>query len=301
MAKKTLKAEYGSDKTPLIIGSIEIPCYVLTDGTRVLSRNGMQKAIGYEGTSGDWLVKFVGGKNISTHIKPEIIAGLSEVIKFKRNNAGGSQSMTYGYEATKLIDFCDALIDLKKSGVLKDNQIIYADQAEIIIRSVAKVGIIALVDEVTGYQYDRERDALQTILKAYISDELLSWQKTFPDTYYREIFRLNGWGYTVSDIKRRPGIVGKWTNRIIYDQLPKGILEELKKNTPKSAAGNYTARFFQSLTSDTGHPHLSAQLNQVIAVMRISDNWKQFITHFNKMVDRKNGQLELGLDDLAPE
>lgn len=40
--------------------------------------------------------------------------------------------------------------------------------ANIIIRSVAKVGIVALVDEVTGYQYEREKDELQKILKAYI-------------------------------------------------------------------------------------------------------------------------------------
>ena len=71
----------------------------------------------------------------------------------------------------------------------------------------------------------------------------------------------------------------------------------MKRKTPKSSAGHYTARFFQSLTIDTGHPHLSAQLNQVIAVMRISDNWKHFIQHFNKLISRKHGQLELRFED----
>lgn len=54
----------------------------------------------------------------------------------------------------------------------------------------------------------------------------------------------------------------------------------------------------QSLTPDTKHPHLSAQLNQVIAIMRISDNLQQFIYHLNKMIDRKNGILELKFEDL---
>ncbi|MBC8109528.1 MAG: hypothetical protein H7Y04_00550, partial [Verrucomicrobia bacterium] len=71
-------------------------------------------------------------------------------------------------------------------------------------------------------------------------------------------------------IQKRPGVIGKWTNKIIYKQLPKGILEELKKKTPKSSSDNYTSRFFQSLTLDTGHPHLLVQLNQVIAIMRIT-------------------------------
>ncbi len=295
---KVLRAEYGSDKTPLKLGNIEIPCYVLNDGTRVLSRNGMQKAIGYEGTSGDWLTRFVKSKNIVKHIDQNIVAGLFEVIEFERFGAGGSVTNTYGYEATKLIDLCDTLITLNKAGLLTEKQVIYAEQAEIIIRSVAKVGIIALVDEATGYQYDRERDELQKILKAYISEELLKWQRIFPDTYYQEIFRLNGWNYTVDDIKKRPGVIGKWTNNIIYKQLPNGVLKELKTKTPKSQAGNYTAKFHQSLTLDTGHPHLNSQLNQVIALMRISDSWKEFLHHFNKMVNRKNGQLELKFEDL---
>jgi hypothetical protein len=85
-----------------------------------------------------------------------------------RVDAGGSQPITYGYEATKLIDLCDALLDLNKAGVLKDSQKIYAEQGEIIIRSVAKVGIIALVDEVTGYQEKREKDELQKFLTKFI-------------------------------------------------------------------------------------------------------------------------------------
>ena len=114
------------------------------------------------------------------------------------------------------------------------------------------IGITALVDEATGYQYEREKDELQKILKAYISEELLQWQKTFPEKYYQEIFRLNGWDFTLSSIKKRPGVVGIWTNKLIYEQLPKGVLKELKEKTPVSEAGNKTARYFQSPTPDYG-------------------------------------------------
>ncbi|MGZ7317544.1 P63C domain-containing protein, partial [Streptococcus pyogenes] len=110
--------------------------------------------------------------------------------------------------------------------------------------SLAKVGVTALVDEATGYQYERERFELQKIFKAYISEELLKWQKMFPDDFYMEIFRLNGWSYDVQSIKRRPGVVGKWTNELIYKRLPDGVLEELKRRTPKTKKGQYKARFF---------------------------------------------------------
>lgn len=41
------------------------------------------------------------------------------------------------------------------------------------MRVFARVGITALVDEATGYQYDREKNELQKILKAYIAEDLL--------------------------------------------------------------------------------------------------------------------------------
>jgi hypothetical protein len=279
---KILKAVYGSDKTPLKLGDVEIPAYVLEDGTRVLSGRAMQKAIGYEGSSGDWLKNFIGSKNITTNISPEILAGILEPIKFKRLDSGGSQPATYGYEATKLIDLCDALITLNKAGVLRDNQKIFAEQAEMIIRSVAKVGIIALIDEATGYQYEREKDELQKILSAYIAKELLPWQKRFPDEFYTEIFRLNGWDYTVTGIKNRPGIIGTWTKKLIYNLLPKGVLEALEKKVPVSPAGNKTRRLHEGLTLDIGEPHLEKQLISVITLMNISDTWKEFLNHFGK-------------------
>lgn len=299
--KEILTATHGSDKTPLRLGSVEIPCYVLSNGQRVLSRNGIQKALGYEGTSGDWLIGFVNNKKIKDHFSAGVFEALSNPIEFERPGAGGSQSKTYGHDATVLIDLCDTIIEAKNAGDLTGKQLIYASFAEIIMRSVAKVGIVALVDEATGYQYEREKDALQIVLKAYINDELLKWQKNFPDTFYFEIFRLKSWDYTVNGIARRPSVIGRWTNELIYNQLPKGVLEELKVKTPKSASGNYTKRFFQSLTPDIGHPALTAQIYKVIGIMNISDNWEQFKSNFNRMVDRNNGQTELNFDVIEKE
>ncbi|PWK79299.1 P63C domain-containing protein [Mucilaginibacter oryzae] len=290
---KILKAAYGSDKTPLKLGAVEIPCYVLEDGTRVLSGRAMQKALGYEGSSGDWLKNFIANKNINNNIPPEILAGILKPIKFKRVDAGGSQPTTYGYDATALIDLCDALITLNKAGILRDNQKIFAEQAEVIIRSVAKVGIIALIDEATGYQHNREKDELQKILSAYIAAELLPWQKRFPDEFYQEIFRLNGWDYTVNGIQNRPGVIGTWTKKLIYNLLPKGVLEELERKTPISQAGNRTARFHQSLTLDIGEPHLEKQLISVITLMNISSNWDEFLRLFGKKFQKDLMQLSV--------
>ena len=80
--------------------------------------------------------------------------------------------MTYGYDATLLIDICSAIIDANRAGVYpNDNLVTHAD---IIIRAVAKTGIIALVDEATGYDKAKERakNELQNYLKVFLSKEV---------------------------------------------------------------------------------------------------------------------------------
>lgn len=301
MSKKILKAEYGSDKTPLILGKTEIPCYVLEDGTRVLSGRAMQKAIGYEGSSGDWLKKFITTKNISAAINPEIIAGILTPIEFERNDAGGSQPITYGYEATKLIDLCDALIDLNKAGVLKDNQQIYAEQAEMIIRSVAKVGIIALVDEVTGYQQKREKDALQRFLEKFLTEEKGKWIKTYPDDFFESIFRMKNWTWKQASTKK-PQVVGHYINNYVYSRLAPKVLEELRKLNPKDEKGNRKGKYPQWIDTEFGHPKLKEHLAVLTAFAKAAGynwrNWERMVKRtFPKYNSDGSAAQELPFDD----
>ena len=278
----------------LNLGEVSIPCYVLEDGTRVLSGNQMQSALkllseNSYNKSGSRLARLLAYKSINELIYKNYDVGhFSPIVCYK-----GKQKIN-GYEATTLADICDIMLEARKAGKLKgERQHIIANQCEILMRSFARVGIIALVDEATGYQYERENDELQKILKAYISEELLPWQKRFPDIFYKELFRLNKWDYTINDIRKRPSIIGKWTNTLIYEQLPKGVLNELKAKTPISEEGNRTARFHQFLTTDVGEPNLAAQINQIVTLFQLSDNMKHMWSQFEKLKNRQHGQLEL--------
>jgi hypothetical protein len=228
-------------------------------------------------TSGARLSRYLAQKSLKSFIYKGKDAGHFEPIICYKGDA-----KINGYEATVLADICDGFLEARKKIHLSPRQQIIADQCEILIRGFARVGIIALVDEATGYQYDREKDELQKVLSAYISEELLPWQKKFPDEFYKEIFRLNGWNFTVSGIKNRPGVIGTWTKQLVYNLLPKGVLKELENKTPKSAAGNKTARLHQSLSIDIGNPHLEKQLISVITLMNVSNTWKEFLKLFQK-------------------
>jgi phage protein len=278
----------------LDLAGIEIPCYVLDDGTRVLSGRKMQEALKIvdvedgKQTAGTRLNRYLEQKTL----EPFIYKG-REQDHFKPIICYRGTQKINGYEATLLADLCDAFLEARKHILLSPRQTIIAEQCEVLIRAFAKVGITALVDEATGYQYEREKDELQQILRKYISEELLPWQKRFPDIFYKELFRLNGWDYTVKGIQKRPGVVGTWTNKLVYEQLPQGVLDELRNNVPKSETGNPTARFHQLLTDDIGSPHLTAQINQIVTLFQLSDNMKEMWNNFQKLKLRQSGQLDL--------
>lgn len=296
---RLLKSIYGSDKTPLKLGDLEIPCYVLEDGTRVFSGRGVQKAIGYDSKSGQWMKSFCNIKGLSPYFyagDQSIAERLSNPIKFKRVDAGGSQSDTNGYEVTLLVDICSIIIDANRAGDFDDTKIVR--NADIIIRSVAKVGIIALVDEVTGYQQDKNRakDELQKFLAQFISDEASRWVKTFNDSFFEMIYRMHGWSWTLTH--RRPGVVGKWINDIVYERLAPVILTELQKVNLKTDKGTRKDRHHQHLTEDVGRPKLKEHLAAVEALGRASGyNWAKFMQMLNAAFPKQYQQLDLLFPD----
>lgn len=294
--EKKLKESYSGE---LDLNGYKISCAVLEDGTRVLVSRSLASALGIKGSGAYWQAKrqktsepllpeYLSAKYLSPYISEKLSQNLKKPIVYKTKNG----LMREGVSADLLSDILDVYIKAEKDGVLPNNQHI-AEAAYKILLAFSKVGIIALVDEATGYQYDRERDELQKILKAYISEELLPWQKRFPDIFYKELFRLNGWDYTVNGIKNRPGIIGKWTNILVYDQLPKGVLDELKRKTPRSKSGNKTARYHQFLTLDIGEPNLANAINQAITIFMVSSSMKEMWANFKHLKDRQQGQLTI--------
>ena len=254
-----LKATHESGDHPLIIGDKQIPCYVLEDGRRVLSLGGMVRAFdmsigGAGGKQGDRLVKFATGKAIKPFVPDDLISRMNEPVRFRAPTGG---TVATGYEATILPDMCDAVLEARKAGALRKDQLHIAHACELLVRALARVGIIALVDEATGYQEVRDRKALEEILNKYISEELRKWTKTFPDEYFRQIFRLKNWK-APRQPTARPGVIASYTNDIVYSRLAPGILHELQRINPTDGKGARKHKNFQFLTPDHGHPKLKA-------------------------------------------
>ena len=180
-----------------------------------------------------------------------------------------------GYPAELLPGFCSAITDAKLAGATTSRQEHIFQRARIIEKASAAVGIIALVDEATGYQYLRDRDALHKFLDLYLMKEQARWSKRFPDDFYIQIFRLRGWKWKGMQVNR-PQVVGLYTNQIVWSRLAPGILDELNKLNPPTLNGTRVHRHHQFLTNDIGHPALEQHLQRVIGIMQASFTWHHF-------------------------
>lgn len=292
---KLPKATHGSSDHPLRIGDIELPCYVLEDGTRILSQRGVMSGIGISRgstrDSSDRLTALMESPALQGFVSPHVLDAIRGPIKFIHSAGGG---VAYGYPATILAEICDAVLEARKAKKLPPRQIKVAEQAEILLRGFARVGIIALIDEATGYQKDRAKDALAQILEAFVAKELQPYVRTFPADYYEQLFRLRGLPYPPERAQYRPQYFGVLTNDIVYKRLAPGLLSELKKENSKSSK---KGRLFQRLTPDMGHPKLREHLASTVTIMKLSKDYADFIDKMNRIHPRYGDNLTLELED----
>jgi len=291
---KLLKATHGSSDHPLKIGDVKIPCYVLEDGMRVLSQRGLMQGLGVtrggRGVGGDKIVSFMETKSILPFVSRDLSVAINNPIRFRVPTGG----FAFGYPAVVLADICEAILAARKSGKMLSSQLRIADQCETLVRGFARVGIIALVDEVTGYQSDRSKDALARILEAFVAKELQPYMKTFPTAYYQEIFRLRDLKFNPENPHFRPQYFGMLTNDIVYNRIAPGLREELKKQSHKEER---KAHLHRSLTLDRGHPTLRERLASIVSIMKLSTDYKDFISKLNKIHPRYEEQTMLKLED----
>jgi len=272
----------------ITIGDKDLTCAVLEDGTRILSGSAMFKAFdrprkgkNKEENVGTEMPVFMGANNL----KPYVDKALSEGTTFSIKYIAKNKSVLDGYKAEILPIICDVYLQARQDDILTPNQLPIAQASEILVRSLSKVGIIALVDEATGYQEEREKDELQKLLSLYVRAEFLPWTRRFPLEFYKEMFRLKGW--KMNGNARSP-LVGQYTNKYIYDILPEPVIEEIKKKNPLVKNKTNTNKLHrlhrnhQYLTENTGIPHLDKHLASVITIMKLSSTWEEFEAMFNK-------------------
>lgn len=313
IARKAAQARWSMPKAThegeLHIGGVDVQCAVLEDGTRVISERGMLRQFGMHRSGkglkdaalqegGGRLPLFLGAKNLRPFIDNDLRVVVTEPLMYRPLSTG---KPARGLAAELIPRVCDVWLRAREADALTKRQLATAGKAEALVRALAGVGIIALVDEATGYQDVRDRLALQALLDRYLLKEFASWAKRFPDAFYKEIFRLKRWEWRGMKVNRPP-LVGKITNDVVYSRLAPGILKELQERNPRDQKGRRKSAHHQWLTDEVGHPALAQHLHAVVTLMRASDGWDQFKRLLNKALPRKMRLDDLPLfSDLPPD
>jgi len=275
-----------------------VPCAVIVvegEAIRLVSERELVKSLGGKRGGSHWLraredadaanlPPIISAANLRPFISDELKEGLATRYPYKVPGRGGFVANGVRGELYPMI--CDVFLKARDADALLDSQEDLADSANILMRALAHTGIIALIDEATGYQTKRAVDALSRILEAFVAKELQPYIRgTFHQDFYEHLFRLRGLDYKKDTVKR-PQYFGCLTNDIVYRRLAPGVLEELKKVVDRNDDGRPTHKYFQRLTSNLGYPKLREHLGAVIAVMKLSSTYPDFIEKLDKVAPR---------------
>ncbi len=264
-----------------MIGDVEVECHVLNDERRVLTQREIVRMISGGRESGG--LKVYLDRNPLTINTLDL--GANTVFRVP-----GTQMLANGFPAEFLIDVCTKYLEARERGLLKSNQLQLAVRAEIVVRACAKTGIVALVDEATGYQQFRAKRALQLKLQAFIADEMQEWAKTFPDEFWFELARLEGVHYSP---RSRPLRWGKYVMAFVYDAIDPEIGEWLREHNPDP----HHRRNHHQWMKEFGKDKLKEQLTKVVTIMQLCEDMPDFKKKFAHVF--KKNPLQTSFEDPA--
>jgi hypothetical protein len=280
------------EEAPLDLVGMTFRCAVLDDETRVISGTEFMRTMGIY-RSGALSTRrseaddvhyplHLAFKNLRPFILEDerLVEAIRNPIRYRSLNG----SIAEGIPGTVLRRILSVWVRAHQAGVLGRSQARVAEKAQILLNGLADTAIDALIDEATGYQKRRAHDALQKILAAYVRPEFLAYQSKFPISFYEQIYRVMGWPFDANSTART-AYVGKLTNKLIYEQLPPGVLDELRRKNPIDPVTKRRKRkHFQFLTEDVGNLHVDKQITAVTTLLRATPNgqWRFFETLFQQ-------------------
>lgn len=285
------KAVSGAADKPIRIADIQVPCYVLDDGRRVITMNGMLDTLhmargGAMVRGMNRLELFVSRDRIKPFISNELHERIRDPIRFRID-----RNIAYGFDSDTLIDVAEAVIKADNAGLLQKQQLAIAHQCRVITSSLTRIGLIALIDEATGHQAKRSSDELQRILEAYVLPEHRPWMQTIPKEFMREVNRVYGWQTNTNN--RGPRYAGKIIRQFIYERLPQPVLPALDEQNPSNTKYQRKKRHHQFLTEQVGLDHFRTQVISVMALLRASPDRYTFKALFRRAFGRQT-EMDFG-------
>jgi|ERR1022692_3008751 hypothetical protein len=261
----------------LTIGNVEIPVYVLSDGKRVISRTGATLV----------LIGKQGGGNLESYVQVKALEGFIPAHLPERMIEFGMREVVNksvkGIDAETFLEVCAGYVKAWQDGALASSEVQMgiAIRAAMFLAACSKVGLIALIDEATGYQYQRAEDELQIKLKMFLLDEMRKWERTFPVELWEQFGRLTNWK---GGVNQRPKYWGKLVMDLIYFYLDADVAQWLRDNAPKPRHGQ---NYHQWLTEQYGLRKLIEHIWKVIGISSTCANITELKSHMEDLYGKQ--------------
>ncbi|TRZ53639.1 hypothetical protein D4S03_01455 [bacterium] len=281
-------APYSGDTIALFrgtldMGNVSFPCYVLDNGKRVITQREVVRLMTGHAKGG--IDRYLQSSILNGYLDPEKIE--KQTVEFKLQGTG---QKAVGYEGTLLVEICDAYLRARDDKILSGSYDNLVKRAEIIMRACAKVGIIALIDEATGFDKFKAKQEYRLKLQAFIAEDLQEWARMFPPEFWFELARLENIHYSP---RSRPLRWGKYILAFVYAAVDEDVAKELKRRIPNP---HYKQNLHQ-LLKEYGRDRVTAHLNQVLGVMKTCRDMDDFRGKFAWIF--KKDPLQLSFFDVA--
>lgn len=234
------KLPRATDSGTWLLGDVAVECHVLDTGLRVITQNGVVRILtGAASTKLPPLSRYL--DRIPN--KPDDFA--VRPIPFVLKGAGRGLGIT----AEQFVQIVTLYIRASDLGELREDQEHIADQCRRISYALMGVAITTIIDEVTGHQKRRKRDALDEKLRAYMLPEPGAWGLHFPVELYREFARVYGIEY---DGGSAPRWGAGFAQKYVYEAIDPDVARELRRVNPHPRFGS------------NHHQHLSPRAQMVL-------------------------------------
>lgn len=272
----------------LRFGDAEVDCYNLDDGRRVISQRGVVRGL----TGGSKAGRSAGDLPVYVARVPADSRGNLADASAEVSFILPSGTVAIGRDADWFIDLCNAYVDAAIAGTLHPKQRHLAAQARVIVAACSKVGIAALIDEATGFQYLREHGILGDIFARALRDAPGAWSRRWQDDVVDALcrtFRIQRIG------KEFPaplmGVIGKLYKTLLGAE----VYEELRRRNPPGDDRDIHTQWM----SDEVLAALGDRMEVIKAFAMSTDSKLQFWSRLERYAAGGKGQADLFADGAA--
>ncbi len=273
---------YGSDQLPLRIGTLELPCFILTDKNAVFTRSGVQKALGYDGKSRDWLFDLLSSINKFYPVSGALFEALEKPIVFFASD--NPEATLEGFSPDTVVNAFRTIVNAKKDGYIGVGQLRHAKAAAAMLAFFEKHPAQPAVEEATGLHFlkDAGKSHLRDRLVHLTGDAAYQWIPTLRDDFWDKIFEIHALDW--HSLRTDPEIIAGLLHESVFSRLTSSLSETLRMQIPKRAY-----RRAGKPAISTEHPELRAFLSELLSLLNASaNNWTIFLQLLNRIYPKTN-------------